>query len=255
MTYNLQGKCILIHGPPKIGKTQLASSFPACQFIATESGHNYLPEVQRQIKIDISDGNDFKSIKIHPKAKTVVLDTVDGAYRKAKAAGCAKFKCFHPSDKGDYGRTVWNYINDLFYTGFGELVSMCGQREVTLILTAHTVAEELEIGALTVTKMSIGLAGQAKQAVTPVPDHFWYLGYGNPEDTELTQSKEKARDLLKNWRDTRMLVIKGGELIEAGTRDESIVTSVICPLNKPDRKNKTGGYWQIIEELKTDQDK
>ena len=43
--YSLQGSVILLHGPAKIGKTQLSSSFPGpVQFLASEFGHNFIEE-------------------------------------------------------------------------------------------------------------------------------------------------------------------------------------------------------------------
>ena len=45
----LQGSCIVVYGPPKCGKTTLASSFPEpVQWITTEPGHRYIPHKQRK---------------------------------------------------------------------------------------------------------------------------------------------------------------------------------------------------------------
>lgn len=247
MAYNLQGVCILIHGPPKVGKTDLASSFPACQFIATEPGHRFIPEIQRKALVTVERWEDFTPNKINPKAKTVAIDTITGLYRICKAEICKRYKCKHPSEKGEYSRTIWDAINDAFYHGFLDFATACAKKDMTLLIIAHTKQEELEIGAITISKMIVNITAQARSIVMPIPDYIWYIGYGDPENVETTNPK----DMMKNFRDTRMLVVKGGDLVEAGTRDGSIVTRTICPLKKPDRENKTGGYWQIISELQT----
>ena len=87
---SLQGDAIVLHGPPKIGKTQLASHFPGpVQFLATEPGHRYIPKVQRDRLVALKPGegwDTFVGYVTHnlasqsPHPKTVVVDTISGLY-------------------------------------------------------------------------------------------------------------------------------------------------------------------------------
>lgn len=247
MTYSLQGECILLYGPPKVGKTKLASSFPRPLFITTERGHNYLPEGQKKIKIDLTCVEDVNKINlpsIHKKCniQTVVFDTVNLLHKMCKLEVCTKKNCFHPSDKGEFSRAIWDYINDLFIHHVSNISNQVASIGATFILIDHAKEEQVEIGAMELTKVTFNMSGQARKIIEAMPDHIWYMGYGTPESQDPKAS-------ISRWIDDRMLVIRGGELLEAGTRDDKLKIKSICPLKEPDRENKTGGYWQIIQEL------
>lgn len=259
MSYDLQGTCILLHGPPKVGKTALASSFPLTQFIATERGHNFIPEFQKNALIRIKNWMDFENLnKKFPQnvftkdgknvnAKTIVLDTVTSLYHKCFLHVCNEEKCTHPSKKGEYGRAIWNMIGNLFGDELDKFVNNCVSLQATLILIDHSKEVELEVGALTVSKLIVSFSEQTRRWVTPIPDHIWYLGYG--------VTNLNVKGAIQNFMDERMLVIRGGELIEASTRDTKITTKTICPLIEANRSTKTGGYYQIVQELSTKETK
>lgn len=93
---DLSGLFTYIYGPPKGGKSTLASEFPKPLFLATERGYNLLAGVMAQ---DITSWSDMKTVvrqlkkpEVKEIYETIVIDTVDRA-----AMMCEKYVC---SQKG-----------------------------------------------------------------------------------------------------------------------------------------------------------
>ena len=115
MTITLQGESILIHGVPKVGKTQLASSFPGLvQFITTEPGHRFIPDVQRKILYKLLPEKGWRDFSLFiskdtllrrrmEKIKTICIDTVGGLYSLCVEEVCKRNNWQHPSD-GAHGK-------------------------------------------------------------------------------------------------------------------------------------------------------
>jgi len=235
----LAGSCILLHGTPKVGKTQVASKFPGkVQFIATEPSHKFIPEDQRKRKIDIDpiDGwadfvKCFTMIET-TRPKTVVIDTIIGLYRACSEWVCKKNRWTHPSDDG-HGKG-WDAVRREFYVQFSKFAFLCAKINATSIWIAHTKVETIETATSRYEKLAIDLPGQARALITPVPDHIWFLTYADGGD-------DAGQVKLVN--SARALWISGTDRIEAGSRDPSIVTTVIKPLKKKDP------YSQIIKAI------
>lgn len=92
---------ILIYGPSKIGKSTLCSNADNALFIATEAGLNSLDVYQQPIAswqdmlnvcADIAKGDH--------QFKTIILDTVDNAYKMCSDYICKKNNIQHESDLG-----------------------------------------------------------------------------------------------------------------------------------------------------------
>lgn len=89
---DLSGYVTYIYGPPKVGKTTLASQMPGCLLCAFEPGYNAIPGIIAQ---DIHTWSEFKQVvrelrkeEVHEKFQSVVIDTLDLA-----ATLCEKFIC------------------------------------------------------------------------------------------------------------------------------------------------------------------
>lgn len=91
---SLHGKFILAYGPPKVGKTTLASEFDKCLVAGFECGTNALHNVLVQ---PILKWQDWKTVvkqlvrdkdKLLDKIATVAIDTVAEAYKL-----CEKYMC------------------------------------------------------------------------------------------------------------------------------------------------------------------
>lgn len=235
----LQGSCILLHGPPKIGKTQLASKFPGpVLFIATEPGHKYLPQDQRKhlIKVDPEFGwKKFKESAVSAinlrKPKTVVIDTIGGLYSACMTGVCKANRWQHPED-GAHGKG-WAAVKREFYIELTKLAFACSELNATSIWIAHTKEEEIVTPTLKITKLTVALPGMARGIIMPVPDHIWFLGYAENDE----------KSALVNFQNNRALWIRGTEVVEAGCRDPQCVTSRIKPLHQKDP------YTQIINAI------
>jgi len=235
----LQGSCILLHGPPKIGKTQLASKFPGpVLFIATEPGHKYLPSDQRKIMLKIDPENGWKKFKdqavnyVHKyEPKTLVIDTIAGLYSACMAGVCKENRWRHPED-GAHGKG-WAEVKRALYTELTKLAFACTDNNITSIWIAHTKEEEVVTPTQKQTKLTVALPGMARSVIMPVPDHVWFLGYA--ENSEVAA--------LTNFQKNRALWIRGTEVVEAGCRDPKCIVSRIKPLHEKDP------YKQIIEKI------
>ncbi len=78
---DLSGYITFVYGPPKTGKTTLASQMPGALLLAFEKGYNAIPGIMAQ---DITTWGemkqafrDLKREEVKAVYKTIVIDTVD----------------------------------------------------------------------------------------------------------------------------------------------------------------------------------
>lgn len=145
---------VLVYGQTKIGKTTLCSQAEGALFLATEPGLNALDVYQVPILTwddllnacaEISEGN-------HP-FKTVVIDTIDNAYKFCVDYILRKFKVEHESDLA-YGKG-YAIVNNEFQRVLTKLAFLpCG-----LFLISH--AKEMEMDSRT---------GKYTRVVPTLPD-------------------------------------------------------------------------------------
>ncbi|MDX2177663.1 MAG: ATP-binding protein [Candidatus Sumerlaeia bacterium] len=130
---------VLLYGKTKLGKSTLCSHAEGALFLATESGLNHLEVYQSPIATwdemlaacsEIAAGQ-------HP-FKTIIIDTVDNAYRMCVEHVCRKFKVEHESDLG-YGKG-YALINNEFYRVLNKLALL----PYGLFLISHAQEKEYE---------------------------------------------------------------------------------------------------------------
>lgn len=238
----LQGSMILIHGPPKVGKTQLASKFPSLVcWTTTEPSHKYIPEDQQKtIKLidPLIGWPEFKervkelSALKKPRGNVEVIDTIGGLYTSCLNGVCIDNKWDYPDD-APHGKG-WSAVRNEFYLWLQKFVHYSAKWNNTTILIDHSKEETItpNAGAQYI-KINCAMPGQARSIVLPVPDHIWFLGYADKD----------PNDALKVKTSQRALFISGTSNIEAGCRDPKVTTEIIMPLSK---KNP---YGQILHKL------
>ena len=156
---------VLVYGPSKIGKSTWCSQADGALFLATEAGLNNLDVYQVPIATwdellaackEIAEGK-------HPY-KTVIIDTVDNAYRMCAEHICQKFKVEHESDLG-YGKG-YALINNEFYRVLNKLALL----PYGLFLVSHSQERELETRTGKLTRIVPTLPDKARKIVLGMVD-------------------------------------------------------------------------------------
>ena len=156
---------VLVYGQTKIGKTTLCSQAEGALFLATEPGLNALDVYQVPILTwedllnacaEISEGN-------HP-FKTVVIDTIDNAYKFCTDYILRKFKVEHESDLA-YGKG-YAIVNNEFQRVLTKLAFLpCG-----LFLISHAREMEMESRTGKFTRVVPTLPDKARKIVLGMAD-------------------------------------------------------------------------------------
>ncbi len=138
-------------------------------FLATEPGLNALDVHQVPVQSwdellaacgEIAEGK-------HP-FKTIIVDTVDNAYRMCADHICAKFKIEHESDLG-YGKG-WALINNEFHRVLTKMAFM----PYGLFLVSHSVEREIETRTGKYTRIVPTLPDKARKIVLGMVDLILY---------------------------------------------------------------------------------
>lgn len=155
----------LVYGPSKIGKSSMCSNAPHALFLATEPGLNALEVFQVNITNweemlqacqEIAEGKH--------EFKTIVLDTVDNAYRMCSEHVCKKFKVEHESDLG-FGKG-YALINNEFQRVLNKLAFL----PYGLILISHSHDKDIETRTGTHTRIVPTLPEKVRKIVTGLVD-------------------------------------------------------------------------------------
>lgn len=162
---NLNDLTVLVYGPSKIGKSTWCSQADGALFLATEAGLNNLDVFQVPIGTwddllsackEIADGKHG--------FKTVIIDTVDNAYRMCAEHICQKFKIEHESDLG-YGKG-YALINNEFYRVLNKLALL----PQGLFLISHSQEREIETRTGKLTRVVPTLPDKARKIVLGMVD-------------------------------------------------------------------------------------
>lgn len=170
---------ILVYGKQKCGKSEFCSQADGALFLATEAGLNSLEVFQ----VPISTWDELLAVAAEIAEgkhafKTVILDTVDNAYRMCADWVCRKFKIEHESDlpmsKG-YG-----ILNNEFYRVLNKLAML----PYGLVLVSHAQDKEIETRTGKVTRIIPTLPDKARKLVLGMVDVIAYC------DTEAVQGQD-----------------------------------------------------------------
>jgi hypothetical protein len=162
---NLNDLTVLAYGPSKIGKSTWCSHADGALFLATEAGLNNLDVFQVPIGTWDDLLNACKEIADGKHAfKTVIIDTVDNAYRMCAEHVCQKFKIEHESDLG-YGKG-YALINNEFYRVLNKLALL----PHGLFLISHSQEREIETRTGKLTRIVPTLPDKARKIVLGMVD-------------------------------------------------------------------------------------
>jgi hypothetical protein len=167
---NLSDLTVLVYGQTKIGKSTWCSHAEGALFLATEPGLNHLEVFQIPIATweqllaacrEIAEGK-------HP-FKTIVVDTVDNAFRMCAEYVCAKNKIEHESDLG-YGKGYAMIGNEFF-----RVLNKLALLPYGLFLVSHAMEKEMETRTGKVTKIVPTLPDKARKIVLGMADMVLYF--------------------------------------------------------------------------------
>ena len=166
---NLADLTVLIYGPTKIGKSETCSHAENAIFLSTEPGLNSLEVFQVPIRSwdellaacgELAEGkHDFK---------TVIIDTIDNAYRMCAEYVCRKFKVEHEADMS-YGKG-YALIQNEFQRVLNKLAFM----PYGLFLVSHSQNVEVETRTGKYTKIVPTLPEKARKIVLGLVDMILY---------------------------------------------------------------------------------
>ena len=191
----------LVYGQPKVGKTTFVSEFNNPIFICTEDRHKHLSlfkvpqegaikswveiiDVLIALKQSIQSGS-FKH-------KTIVIDTVDNAYKFCVEYVLSKHNVAHESDM-EWGKG-YSFIRDEFFKVFSHLCSL----GIAVVFIAHAEDKTVKTRALEITKTMPSLPNIGRKVLLPLVDIIGYIGFDHKDESK------------------RMLYLQGNESLEAG---------------------------------------
>ena len=191
---SLSDYSILLFGEKKIGKTSLASQFPDALMLFFEPGGKSLNCYQ----LAVNDWDSFLQIielikQGNHSYKTIVIDTIDIAYKCCFAYTCEQLNINHPQDEKDFGKS-WGLIRDEFNRAIVALLAL----DIGCIFISHSEERELKTRTgLKYNRIVPSMGNQAAKIMTGIVDCLFYYEFNGKD---------------------RQLVVEGDELVSAGTR-------------------------------------
>ena len=212
---DLSDQTILIYGPPKVGKSSFSAAAEDALFLATEAGLNHLNVYQ----VPIASWNDLliacKEIaEGKHQFRSVILDTVDNAYRFCAAYVCEQNGIKHESDL-PYGKS-YALINGEFQRVLTKL-SLLPQG---LILISHAQTKELDSRTGKYLRQEPSLPDKIKRIILGMCDLILFF------DTE------DSTDVNGNLVQQREIRTKPTKHYEAGDRSGRLPESIEMDFHK-----------------------
>jgi len=163
---------ILLYGEKKIGKTSLASKFDKAFFLMFEPGGKALSVYQKPVKNWLEFKKYVSLIQKDKTFKTIVIDTVDIAYKMCVEYICDKLIIKHLSEE-QWGRG-WEAARNEFDTEIGKLL----KTGKGVIFISHAAEKEIKTRTGDVYhRISPTMAGQARDILEGIVDIWMYYGY------------------------------------------------------------------------------
>ena len=207
---------ILIYGAKKIGKTALAARFPDVFIMSLEPGTKALRTKARRVP----DWDHFVGYVDLLEAgghgyKTVVVDTMDLAYKYALQKVCAADMIEHPSENNDFGKT-WDRIKEMLYTQVMRLIDL----DMGVIFLSHDKEKEVELrDGRTIDRIQPTMANGAMEVVSALVDIIANYAY---IDDERILFLDGSQAMFGGCRCEENFIRKGGKAATAGDRITSV---------------------------------
>ncbi|WP_237379256.1 ATP-binding protein [Sulfidibacter corallicola] len=210
---DLSSFSVMLYGGAKIGKSEFCSQAPSALFLATEPGLNALETFQ----VPIHKWEDLleacaELAKGEHTFQTIIVDTIDLAYRHCLEYVCAKHKMEHPADLG-YGKGYALVDNE-----FTRVMTKMAGMPYGLILVSHSKTIDIETRTGKVQKVVPTLPDKARKFVLGLVDLILFCDL----KTQVVDGKPVQK---------RVIHTKPSAHFEAGDRTKRL--PAVLPLNFP----------------------
>lgn len=168
--HDLADLSVLVYGRPKAGKSSFCSHADGALFLATEAGLNHLETYQAPITSweDLLDAC-AEIAKGEHDFRTVILDTVDNAYRLCSEHVCRKHHIDHESDLG-YGKGYALTLGE-----FTRVLTKLSLLPYGLYLVSHAQDVEIETRTGKYTRTVPTLPDKARKIVLGLVDMILFV--------------------------------------------------------------------------------
>lgn len=184
---SLSDYTVLLYGPSKAGKTSFCAEAEDTLFLATEPGLNALEAYQINITSWEEMTNACAEIAAGGhKFKTVVIDTIDNAYKMCSDYINGKSKVDHESDLA-YGKG-YALINNEFQRVLNKLAFL----PYGLILISHSQVKELETRTGKVSRIVPTLPDKARKLVVGLVDIILFCDLEQQKSGDGTQTTARV---------------------------------------------------------------
>ncbi len=191
---------VLVYGQTKIGKSTFCSQADGALFLATEPGLNALDVFQAPIQswdellaacAEVTEGK-------HP-FRTIIIDTIDNAYKFCTDYIVKKYKIEHESDLG-YGKG-YALVNNEFQRVLTKLAFL----PYGLFLVSHAKEIEVETRTGKYTRIVPTLPDKARKIVLGMVDQVLFC------DLEMTTAEDGAESVKRVIRTKPSLYYEAGD--------------------------------------------
>lgn len=215
----------MFFGPPKIGKTTLASGFPHPLFLVTS------PKEVQALRVDYTVIDDWKKTldvtkavlrdpKYQRKYRYLVIDVVDVAWTNCIKEVCDRLDIKHPSEAG-YGKGV-----DMIDLEFKKWITDLTSSDYGLIFVSHMQTREIISRGRTVQKTVSTLPDRARKIIIPLVSNIGYISMEMVKEVN-----KKGKSVLV---ERRCISFEPSPYLEAGHRDNVLPPSIVLPDNPQD---------------------
>jgi hypothetical protein len=166
---------VVIYGPPKVGKSTLATRNPKALVLDTDSNGTafldcYRVPIDNWETLKMTLGELAAMKKEDCKFDTIVLDTVDQAWNMCRAHVCKQFGVVHESEDKGFGR-VWDAVKQEFM----KAVAFITSNGWGLWIISHSITKEVKIGAQKRNVTCFTLPDKAGRLVAALADIIIYM--------------------------------------------------------------------------------